>query len=516
MDFEEETVTIRRLPDEDLSVREVRISCPDATGLGVDIARMLLDFGLRILKGDISTDGKWCFIIFKVCLSSGVPPRWQLLKLRLEAICPSGTDTLEQLWRWRSVSKEQPPFLLQVAGYDRQGMLHSLSHALWESDTTVFKARITTAPNGKVADMFWLYDNRNELPENHRVLEVCDRVKGALGPDTECTITPAPADSLAAGAPASTVLGRKACKDVTSTSNLRRIVGSKKQLAQSSSMESGLSKDSFAERQAEVEVQVNVDNETSPAHSLLTLRCRDRKGLLYDLFRSLKDIDLRVAYGKIEVYEDGMCEVDLFVQDAEGTRISDGDLLQELVDRVRTAVALPVRIDIKDSFDATCTELTVTANIDSGGRGRPRVTFDVTQGLSAAGVGVFMADVYIERPDVGPFGFLLPNGPVAQEMHRFLIHMPNGQPIPNEQTKKAIYDVVQAHLMGTSVVQQQLAAAGAGASGYGTLYAASGAVEGGGSSSSFEGPPGGAGSSVHDPQQQSLLRALSGKWKFGG
>jgi hypothetical protein len=40
---------------------------------------MLLDFGLRILKGDISTDGKWCFIIFKVCLSSGESQRlcWQ-------------------------------------------------------------------------------------------------------------------------------------------------------------------------------------------------------------------------------------------------------------------------------------------------------------------------------------------------------------------------------------------------------------------------------------------------------
>lgn len=34
---------------------------------------------------------------------------------------------------------------------------------------------------------------------------------------------------------------------------------------------------------------------------------------------------------------------------------------------MRTAVALPVRIDIKDCYDATCTELTVTANI--GGRG---------------------------------------------------------------------------------------------------------------------------------------------------
>lgn len=41
------------------------------------------------------------------------------------------------------------------------------------------------------------------------------------------------------------------------------------------------------------EVEVSVDNETSPSHTMLTLRCRDRKGLLYDLFRSLKDLELR-------------------------------------------------------------------------------------------------------------------------------------------------------------------------------------------------------------------------------
>lgn len=32
-------------------MREIRISCPDATGLGCDITRMLLDFGLKILSG---------------------------------------------------------------------------------------------------------------------------------------------------------------------------------------------------------------------------------------------------------------------------------------------------------------------------------------------------------------------------------------------------------------------------------------------------------------------------------
>ena len=48
--------------------REVRISCPDATGLGCDVTRMLLDFGLRIVHGDMSTDGKWCFLIFRVSM----------------------------------------------------------------------------------------------------------------------------------------------------------------------------------------------------------------------------------------------------------------------------------------------------------------------------------------------------------------------------------------------------------------------------------------------------------------
>ena len=107
----------RRVSDGDDSVREIRISCPDATGLGCDITRMLLDFGLKILSGvlvlllllllllllvllhmciawdpasgklhhvtahtsllmmlnfrcivagDVSTDGKWCFLIIKV------------------------------------------------------------------------------------------------------------------------------------------------------------------------------------------------------------------------------------------------------------------------------------------------------------------------------------------------------------------------------------------------------------------------------------------------------------------
>lgn len=94
---------------------------------------------------------------------------------------------------------------------------------------------------------------------------------------------------------------------MTSASNLRRIVGSKKQVAASGSGDSlgslgaagaAPGRDSLVERQA-AEVEVGVDNETSSAHSMMSLRCADRKGLLYDLFRSLKDIDLRYVGGRL-------------------------------------------------------------------------------------------------------------------------------------------------------------------------------------------------------------------------
>ena len=38
---------------------QVRVTCPDKTGLGSDITRTIFDFGLVTTKGDFATDGKW-------------------------------------------------------------------------------------------------------------------------------------------------------------------------------------------------------------------------------------------------------------------------------------------------------------------------------------------------------------------------------------------------------------------------------------------------------------------------
>ena len=89
----------------------------------------------------------------------------------------------------------------------------------------------------------------------------------------------------------------------------------------------------------------------------------------------------------------------------------------------------------------------------------------------------------------------------------------DGQPIRGERDKKAIYDVVKAHLLGTSVAQQQLlaAASGAGAGAGGAPLAAAGAAGLLSGGSAALGVP--TGSSLQDAGQHSLLRALSGKWR---
>ena len=66
---------------------------------------------------------------------------------------------------------------------------------------------------------------------------------------------------------------------------------------------------------------------------------------------------------------------------------------EELIETVRCAVTLPLRIEIKDVFDQTSTELLVTAFLDSGGRGRPRVTYDVTTALNQLGTTSSMASL---------------------------------------------------------------------------------------------------------------------------
>lgn len=195
--------------------------------------------------------------------------------------------------------------------------------------------------------------------------------------------------------------------------------------------------------------------------------------------------------------------VDLFLQqEFESWGICDEDLLEDLVETLRTAIAMPVTITITDVFDGACTQaswegvwartpgssrcvrgrpsasmlaaavadrmgrlrftrisqpynlqlpspqLTVRASVDSGGRGRPRVIYDTTRAVALCRCGIFMADMFME--EVGEDDTLMGprRGRRRVEVHRFLIHDEEGRPLRSREQKQVLLSHVKHQMIG--------------------------------------------------------------------
>ncbi|EXB96184.1 hypothetical protein L484_017032 [Morus notabilis] len=139
----------------------ITVNCPDKTGLGCDLCRIILLFGLNICRGDVSTDGKWCYIVFWVVGKAST--RWKLLKKRLLEVCPSYFSTSEIDYYRKKNQPPRPPevFLLKFwCSYDREGLLHDVTEVLCELELTIKRVKVSTTPDGRVMDLFFVTDTR--------------------------------------------------------------------------------------------------------------------------------------------------------------------------------------------------------------------------------------------------------------------------------------------------------------------------------------------------------------------
>ncbi|KAJ4845570.1 ACT domain-containing protein acr9 [Turnera subulata] len=147
----------------------ITVNCPDKTGLACDICNIILDFGLYITKGDVSTDGKWCYIVFWVVPQySRAIIRWSNLKNRLLSACPSAWSVSFYLNRQPSqTGRSSPVYMLKFCSLDRKGLLHvgyffgwgeDVTQVLCELELTIQKVKVMTTPDGKVLDLFFITD----------------------------------------------------------------------------------------------------------------------------------------------------------------------------------------------------------------------------------------------------------------------------------------------------------------------------------------------------------------------
>lgn len=353
----------------------ITINCPDKTGLGCDLCRFILDFGLCILKGDFSTDGVWCYIVLWVIPQSVVllPINCSYLKDRLRAICP---PCLASFYLVHKPKTSSPLYLLKFCCLDRKGLLHDVTKVLCELELTIQRLKVTTTPDSKVLDLFFITDNLELLHTRKRQDETCKRLNAVLGDSCIiCELQLAGSEyeyNHGHGISLSPMLAKELFQCELSDNQVRS---------------QALSSDMKKLKKS----NVTVDNSLSPVHTLLQIRCVDHKGLLYDIMRTLKDMNLKISYGRFSPNAKGCRDLDIFIQQKDGKKILDHEKQSALCSRLKLEMLHPLRVIIADRGPDT--ELLVANPVELSGKGRPRVFYDVTLALKTLGICVFSAEV---------------------------------------------------------------------------------------------------------------------------
>ncbi|KAL8204937.1 hypothetical protein R6Q57_010560 [Mikania cordata] len=350
----------------------ITINCPDKTGLGCDLCRTILFFGLNIVRGDVSTDGKWCYIVFWV---TGNPATvWSLLKNRLLEVCPS-VSSANMLMFYQPESRPPKPadvFLLKFCCHDRQGLLHDVIHLLCELELVIQRVKVSTTPDGMVMDLFFVTDTRELLHTSKRKQDTYDHLKAVfMDAMISCDIEMVGPDYTACSK------GPPSFIPPTITEQTFDLETIDETRCGSTHSSNGLS--------------VTMDNSLSPSHTLVQIVCHDHKGLLYDVMRTLKDYNIQISYGRFTTKERKSCEFDLFIMQADGKKIVDPSKQSSLISRLKMEVSRPLRVVLVNRGPDT--ELLVANPVELCGRGRPLVFYDITLALKLLNMGIFSAEI---------------------------------------------------------------------------------------------------------------------------
>ncbi|KAJ1376589.1 ACT domain [Sesbania bispinosa] len=311
----------------------ITVNCPDKTGLACDICRIILDFGLCIVKGDASTDGVWCYIVLWVIPHSILLPM-SCLKERLQAICP---PCLASFYLVQKPMTSSPVYLLKFCCLNRKGLLHDVTKVLCELELTIQKVKVTTTPDGSVLDLFFITDNMELLHTRKRQDETRERLDVVL-------------------------------QDSCISCELQ-LAGPEYEYNQGMSSLSPV----LAEELFRCELS---DNEV-------------RSQALSPDMTKLKKTN--ILYGRFSPNAKGYRDLDIFIQQKDGKKILDSGKQSALCSRLKLEMLHPLRVIIANRGPDT--ELLVANPVELSGKGRPRVFYDVTYALKTLGICVFSAEV---------------------------------------------------------------------------------------------------------------------------
>lgn len=411
----EDVVLIRQGSKTTADPAVISVNCPDKAGLGCDLCRIILEFGLQITRADFSTDGIWCYVVFWVVQSSQRLD-WDSLKNRLIDVCP---PCLVPFYKPYAPPPHSSLYLLKFCCHDRKGLLHDVTEVLTELEFTIQRVKVMTTPDGRVVDLFLITDGRELLHTKNRRDETCDYLASTFrehciscelqlaGPEYETLQTFSSLPSTVAEELFSPVLPEKeSCArapDAAATA-LKKAV-------------------------------ITVDNLMSPAHTLFQIQCIDHKCLFYDILRTSKDFDMRIAHGRVMSSVKGYRNMDLFVQQKDGKKITDPNVQVAYSSHLKEEMLHPLHVIIANRGPDA--ELLVANPVELCGKGRPRVLYDVTLALKKLGICIFSAEIGRHSTQERQW-----------EVYRFLLDEDCHFQLESDQARRQIVEMVRKTLMG--------------------------------------------------------------------
>ncbi|GAU43513.1 hypothetical protein TSUD_399070 [Trifolium subterraneum] len=401
-------VVIIRPPEKEGDPTVVTVNCPDKTGLGCDLCRIILFFGLNIVRGDVSTDGKWCYIVFWVVGKQKT--RWSLLKKRMVEACPTCSSASGISYYRSDLQPPKPPdvFLLKFCCHDRKGLLHDVTAVLSELELTITKVKVSTTPDGKVMDLFFIIDNRELLHTKKRKDDTIEQIQEVLENSILTIDIELVGPEITACSQASSFLPAAITEDDYN-------------LELPDSVRSGTLRSDY--------VSIMMDNSLSPAHTLVQIMCQDHKGLLYDIMRTIKDYNMKISYGRFTTKPRRKCEMDLFIMQADGKKIVDPNKQNALSSRFRTELFRPLRVAVVSRGPDI--ELLVANPVELSGNGRPLVFYDITLALKMLDICIFTAE--IGRHVIGDREW---------EVYRILLDEGEGLSVPRNKIEEGVWKML--------------------------------------------------------------------------
>ncbi|KAM0862602.1 hypothetical protein ACQ4PT_045151 [Festuca glaucescens] len=280
-------------------------------GVLLEAVAALSDHGVCVRKGYISSDdGRWFMDVFHVTDAAGrkVTDTDKLLA-RLESALSAATDALPRAVACDSPAKERL-CLLELVGVDRPGLLSEVFAVLHDLRCGTVDARAWTH-GGRVAALVFVRDEDTGAPvhEPARIRRIESRLRHVLR-------------GGARGA-------RTVLLDAAAVGNLDR------------RLHQLLNEDGEAGRRAPAEAPastaVAVQEWGERGYSVVTVSCRDRPKLLFDVVCTLTDLDYVVYHGTFDTDGDH-AQQEFYIKRLDGRPISSEAERQRVIQCLQAAI----------------------------------------------------------------------------------------------------------------------------------------------------------------------------------